>query len=294
MGRALQGRAQRHPREESTAMNRIDLGIVSDEVSTDFREAAHHAQSWGISIFELRVVKSGRVPLVDRSELQEIQRVVQNEGLRISALSPGIFKYPLNETVKLEEEVTTVLPRTLEMAQEFGASIVIVFGFQRYQGERAEGFQKAVDLMRRAAERATAVGVTLAIENEPGFWCDSGSNTAKLIAAVGSPGLRANWDPCNGYGTAETPYPTGYEAVKQYIANVHVKDTKQGSLIQCVPVGEGAVEWKGQMRALVRDQLVKHVTIETHCLPLIEKSKQNVETLKRYLEDAYINEGVRL
>lgn len=275
-------------------MNRINLGIVSDEVSTDFREAAHHARSWGISIFELRVVKSGRVPSVEKGELRDIQTLVKNEGLHVSALSPGIFKHPLSETVKLEEEVTTVLPRTLEMAGEFGAPLVIVFGFQRYQSEHPDNFQKAADLMRRAAEKAASVGITLAVENEPGFWCDSGSNTARLIAAVDSPGLRANWDPCNGYGTAETPYPVGYEAVKRYIANVHVKDTKQGSLIQCVPVGEGAVDWKGQIRALVRDQLVKHVTIETHCLPLVEKSKQNVETLNKYLEDAYLNEGVRL
>jgi len=272
-------------------MNRIALGIVSDEVSPDFDEAVRHASSWGISIYELRVVKSGRIPAVDPGELRSIQALVRNKDLRISALSPGIFKHPLSESGKLEEEVTTVLPKTLSMACEFGASIVILFGFQRFQGESAGNFERAVEWMRRAAERAEKLGITLAIENEPGFWCDSGSNTAKLIAAVNSPSLRVNWDPCNGYGTAEVPFPQGYEAVKRYIANVHVKDTKQGSLIQCVPVGEGAVDWRGQIQALVRDQIVKHVTIETHCLPLIEKSKQNVDTLKRYLDEAYASEG---
>ncbi len=268
-------------------MERIALGIVSDEVSPDFEEAVRHAYSWGISIYELRVVKSGRIPAVEPDELRLIRSVVKNNGLRISALSPGIFKFPLSETAKLEEELTTVLPRTLSMAGEFSASIVIVFGFQRFQRESAANFDRAVEWMRKAAERAEKNGITLAIENEPGFWCDSGSNTAKLIAAVNSPSLRANWDPCNGYGTLEMPYPDGYEAVKRYIVNVHVKDTKRGSLIQCVPVGEGAVDWKGQIQALVRDQVVKHITLETHCLPLIGKSKQNVDTLKRYLAEAY-------
>ncbi|MBF8297166.1 MAG: endonuc 2 protein [Bacteroidetes bacterium] len=79
----------------------------------------------------------------------------------------------------------------------------------------------------------------------------------------------------------------GYESVKKFIANVHVKDTSEGALIRCVPVGEGAIDWKGQLKAIVRDEIVKHVTIETHCLPLVEKSKQNVDTLKQYLAGIY-------
>ena len=268
-------------------MHRLEFGIVSDEISPDFNEAARYGGQWGVSIFELRVLKTGRIPSVDQGELREVQALVKDTGLRITALSPGIFKLPLSQSAKLEEELTTTLPRTVALAREFGASFVIAFGFQREQNEKPEHFSRAVDFMSRAAEKAGKEGIRVIIENEPGFWCDSGANTAKLIEAVNSPYLRANWDPCNGYGTAERPFPEGYEAVKQYIVNVHVKDTKEGSLIRCVPVGEGAVNWKGQLAALVRDQLVRHITIETHCLPLVEKSKQNVETLKNYLTEIY-------
>ena len=268
-------------------MRRLELGLVSDEISPDFNEAARYGSEWGISIFELRVLKTGRIPAVEQSELREVQAVAKGGGLRITALSPGIFKFPLSQTTKLEEELSTTLPKTLALAREFGASLIIAFGFQREQNEKPELFLRAVDFMSRAAERAGKEGIRIIIENEPGFWCDSGANTAKLIQMVNSPFLRANWDPCNGYGTSERPFPEGYESVKQYIANVHVKDTKEGSLIRCVPVGEGALDWRGQLAALVRDQLVRHVTIETHCLPLVEKSKQNVETLKSYLTEIY-------
>ena len=268
-------------------MHRLEFGMVSDEISPDFNEAARYGGEWGISIFELRVLRTGRIPAVDQSELREVQTLVKGNGLKITALSPGIFKLPLSQTTKLEEELATTLPKTLTLAREFGASLIIAFGFQREQDEKPETFSRAVDFMSRAAEKAGKEGIRIIIENEPGFWCDSGANTAKLIQAVDSPHLRANWDPCNGYGTSERPFPEGYEAVKQYIANVHVKDTKEGSLIRCVPVGEGAVNWRGQLAALVRDQLVRHITIETHCLPLVEKSKQNVETLKQYLAEIY-------
>jgi sugar phosphate isomerase/epimerase len=268
-------------------MDRLEFGIVSDEISPDFNEAARYGSEWGISIYELRVLKTGRIPAVDQMELREVQAVVKDRGLRVSALSPGIFKLPLSQIKKLEEELATTLPKTLALAHEFGASMVIAFGFQREQNEKPELFSRAVEFMSRAAERAGKEGIKIIIENEPGFWCDSGANTAKLLEQVNSPFLRANWDPCNGYGTAERPFPEGYEAVKRFIANVHVKDTKEGSLIRCVPVGEGAVDWKGQLASVVRDQIVRHVTIETHCLPLIEQSKKNVETLSRYLDEIY-------
>ncbi|MBM4160010.1 MAG: sugar phosphate isomerase/epimerase [Ignavibacteria bacterium] len=266
-------------------MHRLSLAFVSDEISADFREAARYGTQWGISTYELRMLKTGRVPDVQADELENIMAAVKEYGIKISALSPGIFKHPLSQQSLLNDELTDVLPRTMAMAKEFEAPLVIVFGFQRERDEPAENFEKAVGWMRRAAELAAQNNIVLAVENEPGFWCDSGANTAKMISAVNSRALRANWDPCNGYGTKEVPFPDGYQAIKKFIANVHVKDTKEGSLVQCVPVGEGAIDWKGQLEALMCDRIVNHVSIETHCLPLIEKSQQNVATLTRYLNE---------
>ena len=268
-------------------MHRMELGIVSDEISPDFGEAVRHATAWGISLFEIRVLKTGRIPFVDQGELQQVKDLVKKKSIRITALSPGILKLPLSRASKIEQEIKETLPQTLALAHELGASLVIVFGFQKEQNESPENFYQAADFMRRAARRAGEEGVTLIIENEPGFWCDSGANTARLIDAVNSPFLRANWDPCNGYGTAEKPYPKGYNAIKKFIVNVHVKDTREGALIRCVPVGEGAIDWKRQLRALAQDEIVSHVTIETHCEPLIENSRRNVETLRHYLAEIY-------
>jgi sugar phosphate isomerase/epimerase len=273
-------------------MRQLELGIVSDEISSDFSEAARYGEEWGISIFELRLLKSGRIPCIDESELREVRDVVKNSGLKITALSPGIFKLPLSQTAKLEEELVSTLPRTIELAHEFGAPLIIVFGFQNEQSGEPGEFSRAVDLMNRAAERAGTAGFRIAIENEPGFLCDTGASLKRLIQAVNSPFLGANWDPCNGYGAEERPFPEGYEAIRQYVANVHVKDTKEGSLIRCVPVGEGEVDWKGQLRALVRDGLVGQITVETHCLPLVEKSRQNVQTLRQYLAEIYRQQKV--
>ncbi len=267
-------------------MKPLELGIVSDEIAPDFREAVRHALGWGIRKFEIRVLKSGRVPAVDQAEIEDVLATIRASQVEVTALSPGIFKPSLSQTSALEVEIRETLPATIALARRLGAPMIIVFGFQREAGEPASRYADAVAWMKRAADVAHNEGMKLAIENEPGFWADTGVNTRRLIKDVGSPALGANWDPCNAFGTTERPYPEGYEAIKDVVVNVHIKDTKKGSLIQCVPVGDGVIDWKGQMRALLQDGIVSHATIETHCLPLVENSRKNVEVLRRYMKES--------
>ncbi len=265
----------------------LALGIVSDEITNDFGEALRHGSSWGIDRYEIRCLTTGRIPKVDPQEIRTVAGLVREHGVRITALSPGMFKAHLSRTAELEEELRSVLPATLDLARELSCPMIIVFGFQREAGEPADREKLAVEYMRRAAEAAAAAGVRIAIENEPGFWCDSGVNTLRIITSTGSAAIGANWDPCNAYGTDEVPYPQGYETLRSRIINVHAKDTAVGSLIKCVPIGDGALDWQGQVTALLTDRLVEHITIETHCHPLIESSRHNVDILRRMMAAAH-------
>jgi sugar phosphate isomerase/epimerase len=269
-----------------TTSGEIALGIVSDEIAQDFPTALRHGLSWGITRYELRCLVSGRVPRVEKREVSSVAQLLRQENVRVTALSPGMFKARVTDAAALEDEILNVLPASLDLAAQLEAPLLIVFGFQREENEPADHINKAVDYMRRASEIAQKAGIRIAIENAPGFWCDTGRNTRALISAVGNPALGANWDPCNAYGTTETPFPTGYDALKDAIINVHAKDTVKGSLIQCVPIGDGAIDWQGQVRALQRDRIVKHITIETHCQPLIENSRRNVEILRKFMQSA--------
>jgi sugar phosphate isomerase/epimerase len=267
-------------------MTSLALGIVSDEIDPDFGVAARHASGWDITRFEIRCLRSGRVPAVDPAEVREVAARVRDGAATITALSPGTFKHPLSRHREIEEELGSVLPRSIAMARELGAGMIITFGFLREEGEPEDHRAKAVEYLRRAADLAGKEGMKLAVENEPGFWCGTGAQTRSIIRAVGSPAFGANWDPCNAYGTDERPYPDGYAAIKDVIMNVHAKDTRKGALIQCVPIGEGVIDWQGQLSALVRDRPVQHVTIETHCHPLVENSRRNAEVLRALMQKA--------
>ena len=268
------------------AGRQLPLGIVSDEIAPDFRAAIRHGLSWGITRYEIRCLASGRVPDVRPDEWTATVAAAREAGLTITALSPGILKHTLDRADELEREIREVLPRTIECAAQCGARLIIVFGVQRRAGDGPRERDAVIGLLRRAAEQAAEAGMKIAIENEPGFHCDTGAATRAIIEEASSTALGANWDPCNAFGTDELPYPAGYRAIRPVILNVHAKDTARGSLIQCVPIGEGVIDWAGQVRALLDDRVVPHITIETHCLPLVEQSAKNVRALRALMESA--------
>jgi sugar phosphate isomerase/epimerase len=270
-------------------MNHLALGIVSDEIAPDFETALHYGKQWGISLYELRCVGGGRVPDIAEEHVAVIAQAVRSQDVRITALSPGIFKHPVSNSVAIDAELETTLPRTIEMAKHFDCGLIIAFGFQRGPQDDESTRRAAIGYFRRAASIAEQHGVVIAIENEPGFWCDTGEHTAAMLKEVESKHLRANWDPANALGTIEEPFPDGYAALKPYIVNVHVKDTIEGSLIRCVPVGQGRIKWKEQLRALMKDNIVTQITIETHCLPLIEQSEYNIRILRTYFKELQLS-----
>jgi sugar phosphate isomerase/epimerase len=261
----------------------LELAIVTDEIDTNITNAVKLGHSWGIRKFELRCIGPNRIPAISEEDVSQLKQLKDEYGIVYTALSPGILKLPLSRERELDVEITDTLPRTIELAHTLGVGMIIVFGFQRETGETDSNRKRIPDIFGRIESYAADADIMITVENEPGFWFDTGRNSKDLLAEIGSPHIRANWDPANAIGTDEKPYPDGYEALKGFIGNVHAKDTDSHALERCVAIGEGLVDWKGQIRALVEDQIVPHITIETHVLPLIEKSLQNIKTISDYI-----------
>lgn len=262
------------------------IGFVTDELADDVRDAIETGLAWGIKDYELRVIAGKRVPEVDPATLDWLTEQKSKHRLRFTAISPGIFKGQIIDTKLLEYELDEVLPTSLRLARRLDCKMLIVFGFKKAADEPPENRRHVMDAFRWAAKEAALLGVTVAIENEPGFWCDTGKNTAAILSEIDIATLRANWDPANSVGTDELPYPDGYKHIRPWIANMHVKDTTAGVLVKCVPVGEGQIDWPGQLRAVQQDGTLTHVTIETHCLPLQEKSALNLQRVRQILQTA--------
>ena len=263
----------------------MKIGIVSDEIVLDFAEAVRYGTSWGIMDYEIRCLTSGRVPYLSEEEIQTVLQMKKEKGVNIAALSPGIFKISLQDE-KIKTEKDKVLFDTFRLAERLGTNLVIIFGVNHYENEPAENYERVVSLFTEVARKAQWNGFMLAVENEPGHWCDTGANTAKILHEVNSPCLKANWDLGNSFCSGEIPYPDGYQAIKDFVINLHVKDyRKKDGNYECVVIGDGEIDYPGQFRALLRDNSLHHITLETHCLPFLEKSEESVRRLKKILAE---------
>ncbi len=265
----------------------MELAIVSDEISKNFDEALDYALSWGISRFELRELQTGRVPLVDRAEIDWVRKLLREKSATITAVSPGIFKATLLEKDVIKQEMTEKIFQTFRLAETLGTRRIIIFGIQKVENEPESHYDDALNLLGEMALLGQKNGFRIFVENEPNFWCDTGVNTAKILKTIDSDFLRANWDPGNALWAGEVPYPNGYRAIREFMGNFHAKDyTKQpdGSFV-CQVIGEGDIDYKNHVAAVVRDHTVEQITIETHCEPLLEKSKRNAEILTNWLNE---------
>ena len=65
------------------------IGIVTDEISSNVREAIELGVSWGIMDYELRVVGDARVPAISPATVDELLQFKAKFGIRYTAISPG-------------------------------------------------------------------------------------------------------------------------------------------------------------------------------------------------------------
>ena len=146
---------------------------------------------------------------------------VENNTIEVTAVTPGTFKFRLSDTDALRKDLDDTLPRACKMAKQLKSPRLITFGFMREPGTDPEAI---LPYLREAAKIAEEHNLQLAIENEPGFYSDTGVHTAEIVKAIHLDHVGINWDPANAVVSGETEFPVGYEAVLPYLQNVHIKD----------------------------------------------------------------------
>lgn len=272
----------------------LKLGIVSDEISRNFRKAVEIGKKCGIWRYEIRYLQSGRITVCDESELREVEAMVDGEGIEITGISPGLFKYAQTE-VDFEREMSEIFPRAVELAGRWGLSNLIIFGFQKptateeigdlISSENPPSF--VIDGLNEAAVAAGKSKIKLLIESEPVCWADTAQATVNLINKADTPFLGINYDPSNIAWMERRDPINNFDLLAPFIGNVHLKNHQPASRGSGKPVwivpDKGVLSLKNHLAALQQIGYQGAISLEPHIEnispEIIGQCKRAVENL---------------
>jgi len=255
------------------------LAAITDEFSQDLETAVRTMAEIGMTGAELRMLFGKNIIDLSNLELDRASEIVARHGLEIVSIASPLLKCVLPNSPEVDarfqqdvfaathtfEDQPRLAGRALEIAERTGARIVRVFSYWRAVQPDA-CFERVARVLEHLAAQAALHGRTIGIENEHACNIATGAETARLLEAAAHPNLKVVWDPANAYVSGETPFPDGYRRLPvERIVHVHAKDCRvEGHRPIWCALGEGAIDWKGQIRALADDGYQGWISLETH------------------------------
>ena len=255
------------------------IAAITDEFSLDFETAIRSMAETGLPGAELRMLFGKNIIDLTNAELDHACEMAARHGLEIISVASPLLKCVLPDAPEIDArfqqdvfasahtftDQPRLADRAFEIAERTGARIVRVFSYWRTV-RPAECFERIARALEDLAAQAALHGLTIGLENEHACNIATGAETAGVLAAVAHPNLRAVWDPANALISGETAYPDGYRSLPAArIAHVHAKDCRvEGHRPIWCAVGDGAVDWEGQIRALAADGYQGWISLETH------------------------------
>ncbi|SMY10188.1 sugar phosphate isomerase/epimerase family protein [Flavimaricola marinus] len=252
------------------------LATVTDEVLPDrshdaFPRIFETALEQGVSTVEIRMVEAKRYPIVEAEAWDRLRKYGTEYGINFTTVSPGLFKTGLtHDLMKIHRGQLATM--SMDLAESIGVKTLVTFGVMREPTDGPDSFAKVVEILRETTELAAARGFTVQLENFPGSWADTADNCLALLEAVDHPDFGYVWDVGNLYEAEPVHFMGGYQKLKPFIRNVHLKD---GQFIDGRMVwqhfGKGKTDIKGQIDALKADNYKGTLTIEAKCEPQMDE-----------------------
>jgi sugar phosphate isomerase/epimerase len=267
---ALTAAALASQRLRALPLDRIKLGILTDEIDDDVLTAAKFLHDHGLKWAEVRNIWGPYNTSQPMEKVKEAARIFDANGIWVSIEGTGFFKIPLPaetpEGQKKLDDQWKLLEASLERAKAFGTDKLRIFSFMLGRGEQpSERSNARIDeLLREAARRAK--GFRLAIENIGGGHVGTGAQASEMLKRVKEDNVGMTWDPNNAGEMGEQSFPDGYRKLDlARIFHVHLRDFKhQDGKVVWTAVGAGEFDNLGQIRALLKDGYKETFTLETH------------------------------
>lgn len=244
-------------------------GVITDEISQDFKVAVDLATDFMLDGVEVRSVNDKGPHELDDNDIKSIKSILSDSNLEVCGISSPFYKCDIDDESQIKEHIE-ILKRSIDLAHRLDTKIVRGFTFWA-RGSFEDNFDRIVSQFEEPLKIIEKEDIMLALEFDPSVFATNARKLVKVIEAIDSPKVRALWDPGNDIyePDRETPYPDGYELIKPYMVHMHLKDAirNKDKGATGAPIGKGQVDYIGQFRDLIKSKYDGYVVLETHYRP---------------------------
>ena len=225
------------------------LSAFADEVTDDFLEQVKYLAAERVGYIEPRFINKKNIMDLNKHQLNEAKKMIQDHGLKVSAIGSPIGK------VRLDEPFEPHLDRfkhAVELALLFETPYIRMFSYYAPEGKNIDDYRDQVmERMAAKVEVLKDVDVIMVHENEANIYGHTAEHCVDIVETTNSPKLRLVYDPANFVwgekitNNVESCWPL----MKPYVVHVHIKDWKLGAK----DVGSIPGEGDGQIRELLAE-----------------------------------------
>ena len=238
----------------------MKLGIITDEVSQNLTEVGKFVREFGLSAVEIRSVNNRSPFDYTDADIEELLKFREEYGVEITSIASPLFKcdfYDDKEIAKEEEQFEILCKR----ANILGATVIRAFDFLKCD---ADNYARA-EKMSGAIKKAKKYGIKIGIETENSANSYDANTLSEFLSAVGDDTVGAVYDPGNEVFSNGFIDPDGYEKLKPFLLEVHIKDAVLiDGKPEAVKIGTGLLECIGLIKKLKRDEFSGTMMLETH------------------------------
>ena len=240
------------------------LSAFADEVTDGFLEQVKYLASEKVGYIEPRFVDKKNLMDLTKNELNEVKQMIQDHGLKVSAIGSPIGKVKLDEPF---EPHLDKFKHAVDLAMFLETPFIRMFSYYAPEGKNIDDYREQVmERMAAKVEVLSDVNVTMVHENEAHIYGHTAENCVDIVKTIDSAKLRLVYDPANfvwgekKLDNVESCWPV----MKPYVVHIHIKDWKLGAKdVGSIP-GEGDGQIKGLLAELAGMNYEGCLTMEPH------------------------------
>ncbi len=249
------------------------LGVITDEVTQNIFEAAAFCKKHGLQCMEVRSVNDHSPFEFTADDISDINTAAKEYDLSVCAISAPLFKCDFDDDAAIATHIENFEKCALR-ANQLGAKYIRGFDFW----DIGVSIEKRAEKYKQIAQICEKYDIICVIEADPSVHSNTPHKTAELVSKIDSPYIKVLFDPGNEVWVNEKASEDAYDAVKPYLAHIHIKDA---DIIDGKPdgvkIGEGLVDYKTLFARLINDGYSGNVMLETHYRKNVELTEEQLK-----------------